>query len=72
MNAEVRVGSINVGVTAELVKPTLITAIKVSVDATVSHTHRVVSTVVSINGHSLNAVNPDLQLTGGKATLVTA
>lgn len=71
MNVEVRVGSINVGFKATMVEPTLATTIRVSVEIPVSHTHQV-STVISINGHSLSAVNPDVALIGGEATLAMA
>lgn len=72
MNVEVRVGSINIGLSAKLVKPTLTTSSKISVATTITHTQCVVSTVISINGHSLSAVNPDRMLIGGETTLVTA
>jgi hypothetical protein len=73
MNAVVGVGSFEVGFSATLIEPTSTTRILFIVENSISQplTH-FSSTIISLNGHSLSAVNPDLTLVGGKATLVAA
>lgn len=73
MNVEIGVGSFEVGFSATLIEPTPVTRIIYVVDSSVNQplTHSR-STIISLNGHSLSAVNPDLVLVGGKATLVAA
>ena len=73
MNVEIGVGSFEVGFSATLIEPTPVTRIIYLVDNGVRQplTHSR-STIISLNGHSLSAVNPDLTLVGGKATLIAA
>lgn len=73
MNVEIGVGSFNVGFSATLIEPTPITRTIFIFENKIGQplTHSI-STIVSLNGHSLSAVNPDLTLVGGKATLVAA
>jgi len=72
MNVEITVGSINVSLVATLVEPIVTSRITFIVDNVVSHTHGISSTIISVNGHSLSAINPDVTLIGGKATLAMA
>jgi hypothetical protein len=73
MNVEIGVGSFEVGFSATLIEPTPVTRIIYVIEDTIRQplTHAR-STIISLNGHSLSAVNPDLTLVGGKATLVAA
>lgn len=71
MNVEIAVGSIGVSFSATLVEPTATSRIIFIVDNRISQplTHSR-STIISLNGHSLNAINPnEAHLIGGKATL---
>jgi hypothetical protein len=72
MNVEIGVGSMNVGFSAILVEPTPVTRQIFVIDKMSSPMTFSRSTIISLNGHSLSAINPDAQLIGGKATLVTA
>lgn len=73
MNVEIAVGSIGVSFSATLVEPTatsrIIYVINNDIKQPLTHSR---STIISLNGHSLSAINPDAKLIGGKATLVTA
>lgn len=73
MNAVIGVGSMNVSLTATLIEPTSVTRTIIvvnSIDASPMTFSR--STIISLNGHSLSAINPDALLIGGKATLIAA
>lgn len=72
MNVEIAVGSIGVSFSATLVEPTATSRIiflieQMSTPMTFSR-----STIISLNGHSLSAVNPDALLIGGETTLAMA
>jgi len=73
MNVEIGVGSFEVGFSATLIEPTpiarIIYVVGDSIRQPLTHSR---STIISLNGHSLSAVNPDLALVGGKATLIAA
>ena len=70
MNAVVGVGSFEVGFSASLIEPTPATTTIFIINSknmppmTFSR-----STIVSLNGHSLSAINPDALLIGGETTL---
>ena len=70
MNIEITVGSINVSFSATLVEPIVVSRIIFIVDSqnktpmTFSR-----STIISLNGHSLSAINPTALLIEGGATL---
>lgn len=72
MNVEIAVGSIGVSLSATLVEPiatsrTIFVIEQVSSPMTFSR-----STIISLNGHSLSAINPDALLIGGETTLAIA
>ena len=71
MNVEIAVGSIGISFSATLVEPTAISRIIFIVDNRISQPLTYSrSTIVSLNGHSLNAINPnEALLIGGKTTL---
>jgi hypothetical protein len=73
MNVEVAVGSIGISLKASVVEPT-VTSSKILIVNT-SHYSPIVSkrsSVISINGHSLSAINPDSKMIGGETTLIAA
>ena len=71
MNTEIAVGSISVSFSASLVEPAATSQKIFIVDNRFSQPFiQSVSTIISLNGHSLNAINPnEAHLIGGKATL---
>lgn len=73
MNVVIGVGSMMIGVTATLVEPTPVTrTIFIVENKTQQPLTYSRSTIISLNGHSLSAINPNKTFTGGKATLVAA
>lgn len=73
MNVRVEAGSLNAGLTASIVEPTVKVEIKVlqTINFTSARTCFTLATP-SVNGHSLSGVNPELTLMGGMATLAAA
>lgn len=73
MNVEIAVGSIGVSFSATLVEPIatsrIIFIVRSSVSQPLTHSR---STIISVNGHSLSAINPDAALIGGETTLAMA
>jgi hypothetical protein len=70
MNIRVEAGPLTLGLTANMVEPT----VKVELKAIHGHSLRSTWTCFSlstpsINGHSLSGINPELTLIGGMATL---
>jgi hypothetical protein len=70
MNARVEAGPLTIGLTANIVEPTVKVEIKAIVSQTLRSTRTCFSLATpSVNGHSLSGINPELVLTGGMATL---
>jgi hypothetical protein len=70
MNARVEAGPLTIGLTANIVEPTIKVELKAVHSLLVCSTWTCFSLAIpSINGHSLSGVNPELALTGGMATL---
>jgi hypothetical protein len=70
MNARVEAGPLIIGLTANIVEPTVKVELKAVHSLTLCSTWTCFSlSIPSINGHSLSGVNPELSLTGGMATL---
>jgi hypothetical protein len=70
MNARVEAGPLTIGLTANIVEPTIKVELKAVHSLVVCSTWTCFSLATpSINGHSLSGVNPELALTGGMATL---
>lgn len=73
MNARVEAGPLTVGLTANIVEPTVKVELKAVHSLTLCSTWTCFSLATpSINGHSLSGINPELSLTGGMATLAMA
>jgi hypothetical protein len=73
MNARVEAGPLTIGLTANIVEPTVKVEIKAVHSLLVCSTWTCFSLATpSVNGHSLSGVNPELALTGGMATLAMA
>ena len=72
MNTNVQAEALTIGFKAEMVdaKVSVVIGISNRFVVTATDTFRL-SSVVSINGHSLSAINPDV-LIGGEATLIAA
>jgi hypothetical protein len=70
MNIRVEAGPLTIGLTANIVEPTVKVEIKAIHGQNLRSTWTCFSLPTpSINGHSLSGVNPELALTGGMATL---
>jgi hypothetical protein len=70
MNARVEAGPLTVGLTANIVEPTVKVELKAVHSLTLCSTWTCFSLPTpSINGHSLSGINPELALIGGMATL---
>lgn len=74
MNISVQAGPLTISLDAQLVDVKVSVEIIIPVDF---HTPTDMTclpnfNIISINGHSLSAVNPDVTLAGGKATLIAA
>lgn len=73
MNVRVEAGPLTFSVIAEIVEPTTKVEIKVLHNQTLCSTWVCFApTPISVNGHSLSAINPELVLTGGMATSAMA
>jgi hypothetical protein len=73
MNARVEAGPLTIGLTANIVEPTIKVELKAVHSLTLCSTWTCFSLPTpSVNGHSLSGVNPESVLTGGMATLATA
>jgi len=74
MNANVQAGPLTISLRAEIVDVKVSADIIIPVDFRTSTDMTCLPnpTVISINGHSLSAVNPNKTLLGGKATLIAA
>jgi hypothetical protein len=73
MNVRVEAGPLTFSVIAEIVEPTIKVEIKVLHNQTLCSTWTCFApTPISVNGHSLSAINPESVLTGGMATSVMA
>ena len=72
MNARVEAGPLTLSLNAVVIEPTVNTQVK----AAISHgavTWTCLSLApLSVNGHSISAINPQSTLTGGMATLAMA
>lgn len=73
MNVRIETGSLTIGLSANFIEPT----IKVEISSNVEHVLLLTWTCfilpsVSVNGHSISAINPELILTGGTTTLAMA
>lgn len=71
MNISVQAGVLEIRIGALIVAPTVSTVTSHSTHTLQTLSSCLAPTIVSINGHSLSAINPDL-LIGGKATLIAA
>lgn len=70
MNIRVEAGPLNIGLTSNIVEPTVKVEIKAIHGRHLRSTWTCFSLPTpSINGHSLSGVNPELSLIGGMATL---
>lgn len=70
MNARVEAGPLTIGLTVTMVEPTVKVEIKAIISQILLSTGTCFSLATpSVNGHSLSGVNPELELTGGMATL---
>lgn len=72
MNVEIAVGSIGVSFSATLVEPTATSRIIFIIEQMSSPMTFSRSNIISLNGHSLSAINPNANFIGGKATLIAA
>jgi hypothetical protein len=73
MNARVEAGPLTIGLTANIVEPTIKVELKAVHSLLVCSTWTCFSLATpSVNGHSLSGVNPESALTGGMATLAMA
>jgi hypothetical protein len=73
MNARVEAGPLSIGLTANIVEPTVKVELKAVHSLVICSTWTCFSLATpSINGHSLSGVNPESVLTGGMATLAMA
>lgn len=70
MNARIEAGSLTIGFTAQIVEPTIKVSVKTAYVNVLCSTWTCFNPApISLNGHSLSAINPELVLTGGMATL---
>jgi len=70
MNARVEAGPLTIGLTANIVEPTVKVELKAVHGLSLCSTWTCFSLPTpSVNGHSLSGVNPELVLTGGMTTL---
>jgi hypothetical protein len=69
MNVEIAVGSIGVSFTAILVEPIATSRQIFVIEQMSSPMTFSRSSIISLNGHSLSAINPNAQLIGGETTL---
>ena len=74
MDVKVEAGPIQIGVVAEMVSPVVSITLNVVVSRSLSSLTWTCLTLAhfSINGHSLNAINPDTLSFGGKTMLALA
>jgi hypothetical protein len=70
MNVRVEAGSLTISLTGTVIEPTIKVEIK-TLAQQVLQTKWTCFTLapLSVNGHSVSAINPELALTGGMATL---
>jgi hypothetical protein len=71
MNISVQAGALEICIGAKIVAPRVSTVISFSTPTLQPLGSCLAPTIVSINGHSLSAINPDV-LIGGEATLIAA
>jgi hypothetical protein len=71
MNISVQAGALEICIGAKLVTPKVFTVASFSTHTLQPLGSCLAPSIVSINGHSLSAINPDV-LIGGKATLIAA
>jgi hypothetical protein len=70
MNARIEAGSLTICFNAQMVEPTVKVEIKTAYTNALTSTWTCLNSApISLNGHSLSAINPELVLTGGMATL---
>jgi hypothetical protein len=70
MNIRVEAGPLTIGLTSNIVEPTVRVELKASHSPSLRSTWTCFSlSVPSVNGHSLSGINPELVLNGGMATL---
>jgi hypothetical protein len=69
MNICVQAGPLTLSVSAEIVNPKVSTSISLMTVAKLVETTCLHPFNLSLNGHSVSAINPELVLTGGMATL---
>lgn len=74
MNVEIEAGTLTIGFMAQIVEPKIVVELKLegSNAITYSVTTCFYPTIISLNGHSLSAVNPDFNLIGVMATSIMA
>ena len=73
MNVEVAVGSLNISLKASIVEPTVTSStVFVAKNTKTFPISSKRSSIISINGHSLSAVNPHVTAIGGETTLIAA
>jgi hypothetical protein len=73
MNARVEAGSLTISLTAQIVEPTVKVSVKTAYTNVLRSTWTCLNSApLSVNGHSLSAINPELVLNGGMATLEMA
>lgn len=72
MNAGVEARPMTVAVKAVVVEPTLNVQFNIRVSHTVSTWSSFTPVIISVNGHSISAINPNNFLIGGKATYIFA
>jgi hypothetical protein len=71
MNISVQAGVLEIHIGAEIVTPRVLTVTSFSTPTLQPLSSCLAPFIVSINGHSLSAINPDV-LIGGEATLIAA
>jgi hypothetical protein len=69
MNICVQAGPLTLSVCAEIVNPKVSTSISLMTVAQQVETTCLHAFNLSLNGHSISAINPELVLTGGTTTL---
>lgn len=73
MNARIEAGSLTIGYTAEIVEPTVKVSVKTAYVNVLRSTWTCLNSApLSLNGHSISSINPELVLLGGTTTLVMA
>jgi hypothetical protein len=73
MNARIEAGSLTIGFTAQIVEPTVKVSVKTAYVNVLRSTWTCFNSApISLNGHSLSAINPESVLNGGMATLAMA